>query len=266
MINGQRGWAVDRQGNVYTTDSGGAAWTRISQLNDFTGAYQIQFLNEKEGWILEVLSIWSTRDGGVTWHEKFSVTNPGMAGQPLSMFLVNANTVISSGSEGQVYLTRDGGETWNMQGPFADKSTLNDIWFVDDKRGWLTGYHILVAGRRSSRPLLFQTTDGGTSWQQIAVEADILPSSVCFVGDDGWLAGSRRVVNGNSITLQGALLHTTDDGINWEPVELGPNEPFLTEVRFTDKEHGWVVSRDTLYRTEDGGKTWKPVLSLPPPA
>ncbi|HEV8427329.1 MAG TPA: YCF48-related protein [Pyrinomonadaceae bacterium] len=52
---------------------------------------------------------------------------------------------------------------------------------------------------------------------------------------------------------------------NWERVQLGPNEPFLTEVRFADKEHGWIVGRDILFRTEDGGNTWKRVLSLPPP-
>ncbi|HEX6188685.1 MAG TPA: hypothetical protein VFZ40_11435, partial [Pyrinomonadaceae bacterium] len=26
---------------------------------------------------------------------------------------------------------------------------------------------------------------------------------------------------------------------------------------------GWLVGRDTVYRTEDGGNTWRPVLTLP---
>lgn len=76
------------------------------------------------------------------------------------------------------------------------------------------------------------------------------------LNNEGRLAGSQRIVNGNSFRLEGMLLHTTD---------VGPNEPFLTDVRFADKEHGWVVGRDTLFRTEDSGKTCKGVMSLPPP-
>ena len=128
--------------------------------------------------------------------------------------------------------------------------------------GWLVGDQ---PGEPSRRPLLFETTDGGDSWKQVSLDADIAPSSVCFVGNEGWLAGSRRIVNGDSVRVEGVLLHTTD-GIHWKRVELGPNEPFLSDVRFADKEHGWVIGEDSVLRTEDGGKTWKRVLSLPPQA
>jgi photosystem II stability/assembly factor-like uncharacterized protein len=264
LIDGQRGWAVNHQGHVFVTHSSGATWSKISELKDFTCANQIEFLNEKDGWIRECLSIWRTRDGGITWRKTLSTVTPGVLGQPTGVFPVNADSLVSSGSGGQVYLTKDGGETWRIETPLAgDNIDFNDVWFADQNHGWLAGYQVLVAGE-SLRALLLETTDGGESWKELAVDADIRPSSVCFVGDQGWLAGSRRIVDGESVKLVGVLLSTKDGGRHWNPVQFGPEEPFFTDVRFTDERHGWIAGRDSLYRTEDGGKTWSSVLRLPP--
>lgn len=264
MLDAQRGWAISHEGHVFATDSGGANWQKISELKDFTCANQIVFLNEKDGWIRDCLIIWRTRDGGVTWQKVLSTVTPGVNGQPTGMFAFDANTAIASGSGGQFYLTEDGGVTWKINSPVAgDHIDYSDVWFVDRLHGWLVGTQIVVAGE-SSRPVVLQTSDGGESWKEVSVNADIKPSSVCFVGDDGWLAGARRIVNGESVRLEGVLLHTADGGNTWEQVSLGPEEPYLSDVRFVDKERGWLVGRDTLYRTGDSGKTWTRVLSLPP--
>jgi photosystem II stability/assembly factor-like uncharacterized protein len=264
MLNAQRGWAISHEGHVFTTDTGGAKWTKISELKDFTCANQMVFLNEKDGWIRECLMIWRTRDGGVTWQEMLSVVTPGVLGQPTGMFAFDANTIIVSGSEGQFYSTQDGGVTWKINSPVGgDRIDYSDVWFVDRKHGWLVGNQIIVAGE-SSRALVLETADGGESWKLASAPADVFPSSVCFVGNDGWLAGARRIVNGDSVRLEGVLLHTVDGGNSWEQVELGPDEPYLNDVRFVDQERGWLVGRDSLYRTGDSGKTWTRVLSLPP--
>jgi photosystem II stability/assembly factor-like uncharacterized protein len=264
MLDADRGWAISRKGHVFATSTGGADWTKISELKDFTCANQIQMVSEKEGWIRECLSILWTRDGGVTWHETLSTVTPGVIGQPTGMFLFDANTLIFSGTGGQFYLTKDGGVTWKIDSSITgEHMDFNDVWFVDRMHGWLAGYQVVVAGE-SSRPLLLETTDGGESWREVSINTDIRLSSVCFVGDDGWVTGSRRIVNVGSIRLEGVLLHTPDGGKTWEQVPLGPEEPFLTDVRFVDKEHGWLVGRDSLFRTEDSGKTWNRVLSLPP--
>lgn len=272
IMTGNRGWAINFQSQLFTTDSGGVSWTMISDHEvsssgdlRFSGATQIEFVSEADAWILGGLSIWRSSDGGVRWHSVLSPSTPGVKGQPSSMFPIDANTLISAGSDGQVYLTRDGGETWKIQTPLAGNVTFSDVWFRDSKHGWLTGYAVLVAGQ-SLRPLLYQTSDGGETWQESPVpDSQILPSSVCFVGEEGWLAGNRRLVSGERVTLEGALLHTNDGGKHWTPVLPGSNpDEYLNEVRFSDKDHGWLVGLHDLYHTEDGGKTWKRVLSLPP--
>lgn len=262
MIDALRGWAVNHDGQVFTTDSGGTNWTRISEIKDFTGANEIRFLNENDGWIREFLSIWRTRDGGVTWHKTLSTVTPGVIGQPTGMFVFDANTLVGTGGGGEVYSTKNGGETWKVVNPFGgDRIGLDDVWFVDRLHGWVIGTQVIVGGD-TSRPLVFETVDGGESWKQLEVFADIQPWSICFVGDNGWLAGSRRIVSGDSVTLEGVLLHSTDGGNRWERIQLGANEPYLTDVRFADKDHGWLIGRNTIYRTEDGGKIWRQVLSL----
>ena len=264
MLDANRGWAINHAGHVFATQSGGANWTKISELKDFTCSNQIEFLNETDGWIRECLSIRRTRDGGVTWREMLSTVTPGVSGQLSDMFVFDANMVIASGSGAQLYLTKDGGETWRINSPLAgDHIEFNDVWFTDRMHGWLAGYQVVVTGELS-RPLLLQTTDGGDSWKEVSVDGEMRLSSVCFVGADGWVTGTRRIVNGDAVSLEGVLLHTLDGGKSWKQVPLGPDQPFLTEVRFVDKERGWVVGRDSLFRTDDSGKTWNRVLSLPP--
>jgi hypothetical protein len=78
------------------------------------------------------------------------------------------------------------------------------------------------------------------------------------------LTVALMVITIGSAAFGWSLAKTIFTAVGPNGLELGPNEPFLTDVRFSDKEHGWMVGRDSLYRTEDSGKTWGRVLSLPP--
>ncbi len=76
--------------------------------------------------------------------------------------------------------------------------------------------------------------------------------------------GLPAIGNNQPVPLEGVLLHTTDGGAQWTTVPVGSDEPFLSIVRFGSKELGWLAGRDGIYRTEDGGKTWRTTLKLPP--
>jgi photosystem II stability/assembly factor-like uncharacterized protein len=268
LLNGTKGWAVNHDGEVFSSDSGGATWRKVADIKalssgDFSGAIRIKFVNESVGWLQESLSIWRTNDGGLTWQKKLSVSTPGVKAQPSQMFPIDLDTLVAVG-DGQIFLTRDGGNSWKIDALLAEAGSFTDIWFTDKQHGWLSGYYGVP---KPFRPFLYATDDGGNSWNEVSTaDIGILPESVCFIDHDkGWLAGRKSVFTGQAVPSGGVLLFTTDGGRHWNSTELGSDDPFFDVVRFTDKEHGWLAGRDNLYRTEDGGTTWRRVLTVPAP-
>ena len=57
--------------------------------------------------------------------------------------------------------------------------------------------------------------------------------------------------------LTGAALKLQPGGV-WAHDPSVPALPFpLSQVRFSDPQHGWIVGLGTILYTEDGGKTWR---------
>ena len=84
-----------------------------------------------------------------------------------------------------------------------------------------------------------------------------------FVGvADGWASGWSSKVESEG--RKGVVFQTIDGGAHWKPIGNIPNESVYMIVRFSDKEHGWLAGRDSLYRTDDGGNSWRVVLKLSP--
>lgn len=260
MLDDKTGWAVDHSGQIKYTNSGGATWTKAFQIDDFTGAESIEFLNEKEGWIKEFLSIWRTVDGGVTWHQTFGPLTAGVGEKSYGLFPISGDRAISLGAQGKVFFTESGGNIWKVEHPFPEKAFFADVWFESPSHGWLTG-------TANSHPLLLETKDFGESWAQISLphDIDILPSSVCAIGERIWTAGDIRVGAEETFVLEGVLLYSEDGGKRWQRIPFAKDEPFFSTIRFSDEMSGWLVGRDSLYRSEDGGKNWKKVITLPPP-
>ena len=66
-----------------------------------------------------------------------------------------------------------------------------------------------------------------------------------------------------AIGERGHVLISTDDGANWQQVEV-PTRAMLTAVTFIDNEIGLAVGHDSvILRTTDGGDTWELVYSAP---
>ncbi len=53
---------------------------------------------------------------------------------------------------------------------------------------------------------------------------------------------------------RGVMVHSTDGGKSWATIKL-PELPVSAD--FVDARNGWMVARDAVYRTLDGGLTWK---------
>jgi len=137
------------------------------------------------------------------------------------------------------------GQTTPVTAPPAEQprvGRLDAIAFADADHGWAAGKGAIIA-----------TLDGGASWTgQYRGRADIL--ALEFSDHvHGWAVAS------------GSLLRTTDGGAAWSQA-AEPAGMVLTQVDFTDADHGWGIAQtaaglgapgaSSLVRTTDGGDHW----------
>jgi photosystem II stability/assembly factor-like uncharacterized protein len=265
FIDEQRGWAVSRRGQVYRTSDGGSTWTEASTLNypgetgNFMSAYNMVFADEQRGWIAETFSMWHTEDGGKSWSRGLSGSLPAEAGKGLiDIFFLTPQMGWACGTEGRLYQTSDGGSTWHSQVVAKGVDYFYQVLFLDSRTGWL-----------KSDNTVYRTVDGGETWRPRPIagkDGDIVTGLTSFISaEEGWVVG--HVVQGGDWALKsgrGIVLHTADAGAHWQALQVGEGEPFFSRIHFVDANAGWLCSRDNVYRTEDGGRTWRIVLKLPP--
>ena len=103
---------------------------------------------------------------------------------------------------------------------------------------------------------LYRTTSGGAlSWSQILAFGGAFPiTDIFMVGEQhGWLGGNnglfRRSTNAGQLspTWHGTSLFTTET---------------IRSLHFTSQDEGWCATNRTLYRTTDGGQSWKEDLTI----
>lgn len=257
----KRGLAINQQGQTWKTDNGGNTWNagptlKVSaEAGPFLSASQLKFIDDSHGWVVETFRIWRTDNGGDSWREIYSVMNPKTDGQPKSTLLVNNEIQWLTTSKGQLLYTKDGAQSWEAV-PFERNVSITDVAFVGS-RGWAVGFRGLPPYTN-----LYRSDNTGETWAPLpALEPHSLITCMTFVSEtEGWAAG--RTWTGEPTTSGGLVLHTVNGGESWNKVSVNNGEQFFDRVHFLDSEHGWLFSRDNVYRTNDAGRTWQIVLKL----
>jgi photosystem II stability/assembly factor-like uncharacterized protein len=68
FIDTLQGWAGDEAGRVFHTTDGGESWY-LQATGLGGGIYDIQFIDQNEGWMAAFIGLWHTTDGGRNWDQ-----------------------------------------------------------------------------------------------------------------------------------------------------------------------------------------------------
>ena len=130
----------------------------------------------------------------------------------------------------------DGGRSWEMKLRESARD-LNDIFFIDNKVGWICG----------SGGLILKSTDGGKGWseQDTPTEDDL--NEIQFINaENGWAASGK-----------GEVLRTTDGGRHWTSHRINVQGELFV-LSFRDNMNGWLIGHENqAYESTDGGVSWK---------
>jgi photosystem II stability/assembly factor-like uncharacterized protein len=212
---------------------------------------------------------------------KFREIGPAAMGGRIDDFAVvesNPDVIYVGTASGGVFKTRNGGTTWE---PIFDDQPVSTIGAIsvapsDPSIVWVgTG----EANNRQSSSWgngVYKSTDGGKSWQHMGLDAThhigriaINPHdpNVVYVAAVGRLWGPSK---------DRGLYKTTDGGKSWTNVLFVNEDTGITDVAMDPESPGTLIAaayqrrRTTfgfngsgpgggLYRTTDGGATWKKV-------
>jgi len=222
FLNKNKAWMPVWGVGLYVTEDAWQSWYLHDSLKYL---HELYFINEHTGWAfgftrdsMEVKSTFAvqTKDGGKTWNKLFE-----LYGRQVNEFcFVDTLNGWMTGQDGAVYRTRDGGFNWELLIELKPNSDdMLNIAFVDTLYGWTASYGEI-----------WQTTDGGKSWNKQNIETDSpIRKIIFFDRHEGWSVGDC------------AILHTTDGGITWYDTYSGTGGYLLRDAFFTDRDHGWLA-------------------------
>jgi len=179
-------------------------------------------------------------------------------GYPLNdIHFINSQQGVAVGAMGLIMKTSDGGKTWTRQEKLTD-CNLTDIFFTDNKNGWIAGGRIRSAktnetmshDERGGDGIILHTEDGGNSWDIQFARRGTYLFGIFFSGrNNGWAVGEG-----------GLLLRTSDGGRLWSQLPTTGTIKWLNGIYFFDKLNGLIVGEsETVLATNDGGLTWEKI-------
>jgi len=253
FIDAERGWVVNRDGEVHRTTDGGASWQLGFQEPD-AFFRSVVFTDSLRGWVGSLFSqypLYATTDGGITFVPVADLTAPVPTGI-CGFWAVNAATVYGCGTyEGPARLvkTHDGGAHWTTidMSPWA--ATLVDVHFVSPDSGFVVGGR--GAFPHQSKAVVLWTADGGVSWttRYLGSESGLWGWKISFPSRS---TGYVSLESGHNAPV---FLKTTDGGKTW--IEGDFVNVREQGIGFATENLGWIGGSPlTTYRTEDGGLTW----------
>ena len=230
---------------AYETRDGGAGWRSFAVLADA----EIRFVDATHGFQATEDRLLATADGGRSWQAR--ALPPGQHYAPAAWFLdagrgwyLNLNFLPGTGLPRTLYRTFDGGRSWQWVWS-GTSGTAQVPVFADPDHGWMAADLSVLA-----------TADGGRTWARVPAPLLGARAGVRLAGD-GLVEYSSQLSAAGEVIWQAAT--STDGGATWSAPVQAPRGG-LIDLAFADVQHWRGISRSAVWRTDDGGLDWQPVV------
>lgn len=247
FLDRDTGWALEKPNRLHRTRDGGRTWTLLEGFPLSRGSYfDWDFLDGGTAFLWCADTLYSTLDGGSTWKRR----PVGARHHSRGWKFVSAVRGFQVQEQDSLWMTEDSGATWKRHafqpGGRIDRHSL---YFKDARQGWY------FAGFGTDTARIFRTADGGATWTGSPIR---LPRRWGNRYSQGfarpwWCFGDTLLAMSRDDRF---FLRSEDGGRSWAKRRLFRSE-WLIHSDFVDSRHGWLFGEDFLFRTRDGGHTWK---------
>ncbi|MBA2423622.1 MAG: hypothetical protein H0V61_10440 [Chitinophagales bacterium] len=231
------------QGNILKTTDAGATWFDQGAAID-KALYSLFFVNNDTAFMGGYDGkIFRTYNAGDSW-----ALYQNYVYQPVrGIFMVNDNLGFCCGGNGFktgfILHTYDGGNQWQTD---TFSMEWRSIFFVDNNHGFVAGYGSI-----------FETTNGGLTWQPTPASGDFFQSLYFSSPQTGFAVG-----------YEGTILKTIDGGKTWEKKRNGNDllqgTKHFKQIIFRDQTTGYIVGeKGCMLKTENSGESWNEVINAP---
>jgi photosystem II stability/assembly factor-like uncharacterized protein len=152
---------------------------------------------------------------------------------PLFVIKKFGDRYYAAGEHGHIIYSDDNGTSWT-QAQVPVRSTLLDIFFINDKQGWAVGHEGVI----------LHSSDGGANWE--------LQYDGLRYGEEGLAFYTKMAEENPDNELFDVMIGEMEFAVS-----QGADKPFFGVV-FYDEKHGHVAGAyGMMMVTFDGGKTWE---------
>ena len=233
-------WACGSNAKIVRSDDAGVTW-RVQPAPIDYNLQSIAAWDENralavgnEGVIL------LTVDGGENWKQVDAPLSK-IANKLLRVRIFEGGKAWAVGEMGAVFYSGDFGQTWVRKLKEEDLA-YNDIFFLDDKRGWLVGEYLDWESTGNMKI----TMDGGETWKGSMSPVEVSFFSVAF----------KDELNGVAVGLDGAVIVSHDGGNSWIVAPKLTKE-HLFSIVWTGSNWVAVGGKGMMVTGDSPGEKWE---------